>query len=144
MLTHGVRVHCWLTNNAYWRSHSAKNEPNRWRWFFDENPDHFRVVAQPNSRTYDASGGQAASVLASISSCKICYNDVTEMPNAWERRVRDCFGSSSVDALAAAIFLTLRAILCLIGMGTFFTVPVDQNFSTRHSIVDLAGQLWRP
>ena len=59
-----VRVDCCLTNNAYfvyWRSHSARN---------DKNPNHFQVVAQPNSRTYDASGGQTSSVLASIWFCK--------------------------------------------------------------------------
>ena len=72
-MTHAVRVDCCLTNNAYfvyWRSHSARNEPHCWRWFFNKNPNHFQVVAQPNSRTYDASGGQAASVLASIWFCK--------------------------------------------------------------------------
>ena len=150
MMTHGVRLDCCLTNNSYfvyWRSHSARNEPHRWRWFFYKNPNHYQVVVQPNSRTYDASGGQAASVLASIWFCKDVGQNyfekfaTTDMPNAWEWRVRDTFGLSSTEALAAAIFSKLRALLCLTGTRTFCTVPVDSNFSIRRSIVDLLGRL---
>ena len=58
-----------------------------------------------------------------------------------ERRVRNTFGLSSTEASAAAIFSTLRAFLCLTGTGTFCTVPVKSNFSTRRSIVDLLERL---
>ena len=133
MMTHGVRVDCCLNSNAYfvyWQSHSARNEPHRWRRFFDKNPNHFQVVAQPNLQTYGTSGSPR-------SFRKIRHNDVTEMPNAWECRVRDTFWLFSTEASAAAIFSTLRALLCLTGTGTFCTVPVDSYFSTRRSIVDL-------
>ena len=73
MMTHGLLVDCCLNNNAYfvyWRSYSDRNYRHRWRWSFDKNPNHFEVVAQPNLRTYNASGGQTDSVLASIWFCK--------------------------------------------------------------------------
>ena len=46
MMTHEVRVDCCLTNNAYfvyWRRHSARNKPHRWRWFFDKNSIIFKL-----------------------------------------------------------------------------------------------------
>ena len=42
------------------------------------------------------------------------------------------------------IFSTLWTLICITGTGTFYTVPVDSNFSTRRSIVDLLGRLLRP
>ena len=60
LLSDQQRIFCLLTKPF------SQKLPHRWSWFFNKNPNHFQVIAQPNSRTYDASGGQAASVLASI------------------------------------------------------------------------------
>ena len=147
MMTHGVRMDCCLINNAYfvyWRSHSARNEPHPWRWLFDNNPNYFQVVAQPNSRTYDASGGQTASVLASIWFCKDIDQDhfITTTSDRWPTLENDVWETHW--ALFNWSLSTLLALLCLTGTRTFCTVPVDSNFSTRCSIVDLQGRLFRP
>ena len=57
------------------------------------------------------------------------------MPNARERHMKDTFGLSLTEALAAAIFSTLRALLCLTDTGTFCTMPVDSNFSTIRKLL---------
>ena len=149
MMIHGVRMDCCLANNAYfiyWQNHSARNKPHRWRWFFDKNPNHFQVVAQPNSRTFWQLQflrqfdfvRMWARIISQNSPRR--HRDTQRLRSTCERHIWAFFNWS----LSGRIFSTLRALLCLTGTGTFCTVGENSNFSTRCWIVDLLGRLLRP
>ena len=58
----------------------------------------------------------------------IRHSVVWAMPNSWERRGIDWFGSFWMDALTAAIISSLRAIRRLFGTGTSNSVNLVSNY----------------
>ena len=153
MMAHGVRENCCLTNNAYfvyWRRHSARNETQRWRCFFDKNPNHFQVVAQPNSRKYNTSGGQAASVFASIWFCKDVGQDhftkfattTSQRCPTLENGVRETYlGFLQLKLQRQHILDTTSTSLSHWHGNILYCACGFQFFSARLSIFDLRGPL---
>ena len=74
----------------------------------------------------------------------IRYSVVWAMPNSWERRGIDWFGSFWIDALTAAIISSLRAIRRFFSTGTTNSVNLVSNLSTIARTACRVGRLLRP
>ena len=96
----------------------------------------FKLLLSPNSRTYDASGGQTASVLALIWFCKakIISHDVWETHLGFlQLKPQRQHYSRHYGHLFVSL-VRKHSVLCL----------WIQILSTRRSIVNLIGRLLRP
>ena len=73
----------------------------------------------------------------------IRHSVVGAMPNSWERRGIDWFGSFWIDALTAAIISSLQSILRLFSTGTSNSVNLVSNLSTIARTAYRGGRLLR-
>ena len=117
----------------------------------DKNPNHFRLL--PNLRAYDASDGQAASVLSSIWFCKhVDQNHFAKFATTTSQRCPTLENDVGETHLG---FLQLKPqrqqysrhyghFFVSLARKHFVLCLWIQIFSIRRSIVDLLGRLLRP